>query len=444
MLPEGFMRRMERLLGSEYEEFLAAYDRPRNVGLRRSPRKGAQLSLPEFGLTPVPWCPDGFYYDAATRPGLSPLHEAGVFYLQEPSAMAPAELLDIQPGQRVLDLCAAPGGKSTQIAGKLAGRGLLVCNEIQPKRAQILAQNIERMGVANALVTNEHPKNLAARFPGYFDRILVDAPCSGEGMFRKEEDAVTDWSEEIVSMCAVRQLEILRTAAQMLRPGGRLVYSTCTFSPQENEGVISAFLKENSDFAILPIDAPWFAPGQPDWIADPVPGLGGTARLWPHRLRGEGHFAAVLQRDGDMPRCEVPTEPGVRAPKEVLEFAEAAGAALPDGKYVQFGVRVFLAPEQLPGLRGLKVLRCGLELGELRKGRLDPAHAWALWQPDGSGTVDLRRTDPVLSRFMAGEVIPADCTGWTLVRVEGCALGWGKGSGGQLKNHYPKALRRSL
>ena len=444
MLPEGFLHRMEQLLGAEFPAFLAAYDTPRNVGLRRNPAKGAQPALPEFGLTPVPWCETGYYYDPAERPGLSPLHEAGCYYLQEPSAMAPAELLDVRPGMRVLDLCAAPGGKSTQLAGKLAGRGLLVCNEIHPKRAQVLAQNIERMGITNALVTNEHPKNLAARFAGYFDRILVDAPCSGEGMFRKEEAAVTDWSEQTVAMCAARQLEILRTAAGMLRPGGRLVYSTCTFAPQENEGVISAFLKEAPDFTVIPVEAPYFSPGRPDWISEPAPGLEGTARLWPHRLRGEGHFAAVLQRSGDAPGSDIPLEPGIKAPKEVTEFAKPAGAALPEGKIVPFGARVFCAPEALPVLRGLRVLRCGLELGELRKGRLDPAHAWALWLQTGASVLDFDRNDPLLRRYMAGEAIPADCTGWTLVRAEGCTLGWGKGSGGQLKNHYPKALRRPM
>ena len=274
--------------------------------------------------------------------------------------------------------------------------------------------------------------------------MLVDAPCSGEGMFRKEEAAVADWSEETVAMCAARQIEILRTAASLLRPGGRLVYSTCTFAPQENEGTISTFLQEHPDFSVIPIGSPYFSPGRPDWIADPAAGLEGTARLWPHHLRGEGHFAAVLQKSGSAPGSDIPTEPGIKAPKEVLEFAASAGAALPEGKFVPFGARVFLAPEELPMLRGLRVLRCGLELGELRKGRLDPAHAWALWLQTGALTLDLDRNDPLLRRYMAGETIPAECAGWTLVRVEGCTLGWGKGSGGQLKNHYPKALRRPL
>ena len=240
MIPEQFTLRMRRLLGEDYDAFSASFSRPRAVGLRLNPLKGASLpDLSAFSLTPVPWEPCGYYYDPETRPGKSAYHEAGLYYLQEASAMAPAALLDPKPGERVLDLCAAPGGKSTQLAGKMQGRGLLVCNEINSKRAKILASNIERLGIANALVLNEHPQRLESRFNGYFDKILVDAPCSGEGMFRKEEAAVTDWSEETVFMCARRQAEILHSASVMLRPGGRLVYSTCTFSPEENEGSVS-------------------------------------------------------------------------------------------------------------------------------------------------------------------------------------------------------------
>lgn len=274
MLPEGFEARMCAHLGSEYEDFLASFDRPLCTGLRRNPLKtGFTGDLSRFSLSPVPWCPTGFYYDAVSRPGLSPYHAAGLYYLQEPSAMAPAELLDPQPGERVLDLCAAPGGKSTQLAGKLRGKGLLVCNEINAKRAKILSGNIERLGISNALVLNEHPKRLEERFAGYFDKILVDAPCSGEGMFRKEEAAVTDWTEDTNAICANRQLEILTSAAAMLRPGGRLVYSTCTFSPVENEGVISDFLWKNPDFSVEKPDVPFFSPGRPDWVANPAPGL---------------------------------------------------------------------------------------------------------------------------------------------------------------------------
>ena len=293
MIPEQFTLRMRRLLGEDYDAFAASFSRPRAVGLRLNPLKGTSLpDLSAFLLTPVPWEPCGYYYDPETRPGKSTYHEAGLYYLQEASAMAPAALLDPKPGERVLDLCAAPGGKSTQLAGKMQGRGLLVCNEINSKRAKILASNIERLGIANALVLNEHPQRLEARFEGYFDKILVDAPCSGEGMFRKEEAAVTDWSEETVLMCARRQAEILHSAAQMLRPGGRLVYSTCTFSPEENEGSVSEFLHTHPDFSIEAVDALWFSPGRPDWIEHPVPGLEKTFRLWPHRLLGEGHYCA--------------------------------------------------------------------------------------------------------------------------------------------------------
>ena len=245
MLPDAFIRRMRGLLGPEADAFFASYDLPRAVGVRF--HKGPDRTDLPFVLDPVPWAAHGYYYDPAARPGLHPWHDAGVYYLQEPSAMAPAALLDPQPGERVLDLCAAPGGKSTQLARAMEGRGILVCNEISPKRAKILSGNVERLGIANALVLNETPERLAERLPGWFDRVLVDAPCSGEGMFRKEEAALTDWSEDTVAMCAARQKSILEAAAKLLRPGGRLVYSTCTFAPEENEGVIEAFLQEHPE-----------------------------------------------------------------------------------------------------------------------------------------------------------------------------------------------------
>ena len=444
MLPELFLARMQRLLGTEYEAFLAAYDHPRNVGLRLNPLKtGLPPALAQFGLTPVPWAENGFYYDVQSRPGLSPYHDAGLYYLQEASAMAPAALLDPKPGERVLDLCAAPGGKSTQLAGKMQGRGLLVCNEINSKRAKILASNIERLGIANALVLNEHPQRLEPRFKGYFDKILVDAPCSGEGMFRKEEAAVTDWSEETVFMCARRQAEILHSASVMLRPGGRLVYSTCTFSPEENEGSVSEFLHTHPDFSIEAVDAPWFSPGRPDWIEHPVPGLEKTFRLWPHRLLGEGHYCAVLRKAGDGEGAKLPLEPAAKLPKELADFCRETCAAIPEGKPILFGQTVYLAPSELPSLKGLHVLRAGLELGEVRKNRLEPAHAWALWQKSFPNAVTFPEASEEIRRYLAGDVLPCGEKGWTLVQVDGLSLGWAKGDGRVLKNHYPKALRRA-
>ena len=282
MLPEAFLLRIRQQLGDEYDDFLKSLERPRAVALRFNPLKGERPELP-FVKEPVPWEQEGFYYDPEARPGLHVYHEAGVYYLQEASAMAPVFLLDPQPGEKICDLCAAPGGKTTQIAGKMQGKGFLLCNEINPKRAKTLSRNIERMGVANALVTNEHPENLAKRFPGFFDRVLVDAPCSGEGMFRKEEAAVTDWSVETVQMCARRQAEILSSGAELVKPGGRLVYSTCTFAPEENEETIAAFLESHPEFSLEKVDAPWFTPAGE-----------GQFRLWPHKLLGEGHFAAKL------------------------------------------------------------------------------------------------------------------------------------------------------
>ena len=260
MLPKEFLARMERQLGEEYPAYLASLQRPRAAALRFNPLKGEPPEVP-FGLTPVPWEPMGFYFDPDARPGLHPYHEAGVYYLQEASAMAPVVLLAPQPGERICDLCAAPGGKSTQIAGRMKGEGFLLCNEYSPKRAKILSRNMERMGVANALVTNETPERLAKLLPGYFDRVLVDAPCSGEGMFRKEEAAIADWSEETVAMCARRQGEILRQAAKLVRPGGLLVYSTCTFAPQEDEEAVESFLSEHPDFTPEPPPAPMGASG---------------------------------------------------------------------------------------------------------------------------------------------------------------------------------------
>ena len=283
MLPELFLERMKGQLGEEYEDFLSSLERPRAVALRFNPLKGDKIPPLPFLGEPVPWEPLGYYYDPEARPGLHTFHDAGVYYLQEASAMAPVVLLDPQPGEKILDLCAAPGGKTTQIAGRMMGKGLLVCNEINPKRARILSSNMERMGVSNGLTLNEHPANLAERFPSFFDRVLVDAPCSGEGMFRKEEAAVTDWSPETVEMCAQRQTEILHSAARMVKPGGRLVYSTCTFAPAEDELAVAKFLENHPEFSPESVEAPWFAAGE-----------NGSHRMWPHKLLGEGHFAAVL------------------------------------------------------------------------------------------------------------------------------------------------------
>ena len=441
MLPEQFLSRLQRQLGDEYDAYLSSLDRPRAVALRFNPLKSDHFPPLPFVGEPVPWAEHGYYYDPDSRPGLHVWHEAGLYYLQEASAMAPVMLLDPQPGELICDLCAAPGGKTTQIAAKMQGRGLLVCNEINPKRARILSRNIERMAVPNALVLNHHPSDLERHFSGVFDRVLVDAPCSGEGMFRKEEAAVTDWSPETVAMCAARQGEILKTAAKLLRPGGRLVYSTCTFAPEEDEGAISEFLKLHPDFSIESVSAPALSPGRPDLIDDPAPGLANTFRLWPHHQHGEGHYAAVLRKAGDEASPLLPSASG-KPPKEWLDFARSMEITLPEGKPVSFGSSLFWAPPELPELKGLKVLRPGLELGECKKGRFEPAHALALWLRTCAQVHSCAPDDPRIAAYLHGEVIPSPQKGWCLVTAGDLSIGWGKGDGRVLKNHYPKGLRR--
>lgn len=431
MLPEKFLARMQQQLGDEYDEYLRSLQRPRAVALRFNPLKGAIPALPFVG-EPVPWEPMGYYYDPDSRPGLHPYHEAGVYYLQEASAMASAALLEPQPGEIILDLCAAPGGKSTQIAGRMQGQGLLVSNEIHPKRAKVLSRNIERLGIGNAVVTGEAPAALADRFPGFFHRIMVDAPCSGEGMFRKEEAAITDWSEENVEMCARRQAEILDCAAAMLRPGGRLVYSTCTFAPQEDEEAVEAFLARHPEFEAEPVNAPWFQESRP-----------GMYRLWPHKLLGEGHFAAVLRKmDCREEIADVNFDQPKPLPKAFLSFAKELDIALPDGQAVTFGDTLYWMPPQMPALHRLRVLRPGLELGALKKDRFEPAHALALWLKHCKNEISLSPESKELAAYLHGEAIPCAERGWCLVKAGAYSLGWGKGDGNQLKNHYPKGLRK--
>ena len=469
-LPEKFVQRMQGMLGDEYEDFAASYDKPRRSGLRVNVlREGWEAfeSGPLFGMEPVPWAPHGFYYSRESRPGKHPFHEAGVYYMQEPSAMAVAALSGVKPGMRVLDLCAAPGGKSTQLASMLEGKGVLYSNEIHPARAKILSQNIERMGIANAVVTNETPERMALRFPLYFDTVVVDAPCSGEGMFRKEEEAIPNWSPENVALCAGRQREILGFAAEMTAVGGTLVYSTCTFAPQENEENVQWFLNEYPEFEIADLPAEL---GQEFMNKTGLSAgmITGCLRLWPHRLEGEGHFLAVLKKSGtryERRRPSVKPLKNKEALKLFNEFAEETltdrGAARlkpsKESGLILFGKELYLVPEEAP-IDGLKVLRPGLHLGTLKKNRFEPSHALALYldTEDVLCSAELSESEGAVrgdgaaaSAFLRGESIPADSCdrirgerGWCLVTNCGYSTGWGKLSGGLIKNHYPKGLRR--
>ena len=446
-LPAKFVERVLCDLGeAEGRALCAALDGVPPVSVRINPVKAAPGALPALEIAgQVPWCRDGRYL--AVRPSftLDPDFHAGAYYVQEASSQFVGYLLEgvRTEGARILDLCAAPGGKTTLYASLAGPGGLVVANEIDRRRAAVLADNVRKWGTGNVAVTTCEPRMLGD-FEAWFDIVAVDAPCSGEGMFRKEEAAVTDWTEDTNAICANRQLEILTSAAAMLRPGGRLVYSTCTFSPVENEGVISDFLWKNPDFSVEKPDVPFFSPGRPDWVANPAPGLEKTFRLWPHKLLGEGHYAAVLRRAGDEAPAVLPPEPAARCPQELTDFCARTGAALPEGKLLRFGDVCYLVPQALPEVKGLRVLRAGLELGAVLKNRFAPAHAWALWLETLESSVSLEESDPLLARYLSGDVLPSDKRGWTLVQADGLSLGWAKGDGSQLKNHYPKALRRPV
>lgn len=484
MLPQEFKERMKLMLGEEYPAFEASYEKEKYQALRLNPLKAERehfLANTVFHLAPVPWERNGFYYQAEDTPGKHPYHEAGVYYIQEPSAMAPVPFLDIMPGDRVLDLCAAPGGKSTQIGVALKGEGLLVCNEIHPARAKILSENVERMGIRNAIVTNESPEKLRSIFAGYFDKILVDAPCSGEGMFRKNEDAKEEWSPENVELCAGRQDDILDCAADMLRPGGRLVYSTCTFAPRENEGSIARFLSRREDFRLLQMPMPeGFSKGEPGWAdvfgmvnearhpeeekgsefggeeaskeLTVLSELSHTMRIWPHKVNGEGHFLAVLEKEGilehTLPLSRYGLEKGIsdKEIKDYLDFAKETLINPQEGVYLKFGDQLYVGPDGMPALKGLKVLRPGLHLGTLKKNRFEPSHALALalCPKEVFRSHELTVEDGSAAAFIGGQTFPVEGEkGWYLITVDGYSLGWGKAAGGMMKNHYPKGLRKS-
>ncbi len=427
--PDGWIEQLQPLLGDQLPDFLDALREPPLRGVRMRPG----LAPIRDALLPIPWADDAWYLSLSSAAGAAPEHEAGAYYLQEPSAMAAAAALQPQPGESVLDLCAAPGGKSTQLAAMMKGRGVLVCNEPSPARAKILSRNIERMGIANAVVVSALPETLSPLWTAFFDRVLVDAPCSGEGMFRRLPETRAEWTPASPAGCAQRQKHILRHAARMLRPGGRLVYSTCTLNRTENEGVIEAFLAEHPGFAPVPFQL------------NGLPPCGGTLRLWPHQIRGEGHFVALLEkRDGESAHCA----PSPAAPALGRQEAALAAAFLreqiadPPVPAALFAGRAVAPPADTPPLRGVRVLRLGLHLGEIRGSVFLPDHALAL---ACAATRQLPVSEKEAIAYQRGETLAVGSAwkGFCVPALNGLALGWGKASDGQLKNHYPKGLRRT-
>ena len=437
-LPQEFLTRMQAMLGEEYDTFLALYDHPAFRGVRLNPLKCSQKVFDAcFGpmTSPAPFSPFSYYYTGEETVGTSPLHHAGAVYSQEPSAASAVTVLDPRPGDRVLDLCAAPGGKSTQIAALLQGEGLLWSNEPVRSRAQVLLSNLERLGVRNGVVSCAYPEDLCPRLPGWFDKVLVDAPCSGEGMFRRDDTAVAEWTPQAPAACAQRQRHILHQAAGCLREGGVLVYSTCTFSVEENEDTVRAFLAEHPDF--VP-EAPGTAFGRPAF------GVENGLRIFPMD-RGEGHFVARFRRvsgGGGLLRPYVPPKPG-EAQKLARDFLQEAMPGRAAGELAVVNDRVLLLPPGLPELSRLPVLRAGVEVGEVRGRRLEPAHALFMSaRPEECARVlELSLEDPRLAAFLHGEEISCEGKGYTAVSVCGAVTGFGKAGGGVLKNKYPKGLR---
>lgn len=455
-LPEAFLLKMQELLGEEFGQYLESFKEEWKPGLRVNTLKlspGELAELVPWNLEPVPWADNGFYYDGTLdgevlRPSKHPAYYAGLYYLQEPSAMTPAAMLPVVPGDRVLDLCAAPGGKSTELASKLKGRGMLVSNDISYSRARALLKNLELAGAANICVTSEAPEKLAGVWPEFFDKILVDAPCSGEGMFRRDEDMVKDWNEKGPEYYVPIQRQILSQAAAMLRPGGYMLYSTCTFSVEEDEENVAYVLEEFPQMQLCCLDL------------DKVPGacggfgLSGCMRLFPHRLKGEGHFLALMRKKGgDDGGKEIlpPMDPGtagkrvraVEKEKELDAFLRQSGAEWDYERIVIHQDNAYYLPEGLAWNLPLRFLRTGLFLGELKKGRFEPSQALAMSMKAGQfpNTVSFPAGDSRVLRYLKGETISLEgdeglVKGWCLAAMEGFPLGWAKGTGMSLKNKY--------
>lgn len=439
-LSEEFLTRMRDLLGEQgFKEYLASFEKERHYGLRVnclkiSPERFQTLS--SLTLEAVPWIFNGFYYEGEARPAKDPYYYAGLYYLQEPSAMTPANLLPIEPGDRVLDLCAAPGGKSTELGARLKGKGILVSNDISSSRARALLKNLQLWGIENVCVASEEPKRLSEAFGAFFDKILVDAPCSGEGMFRKDEKMIASYEERGPEYYEPIQKEILEHAVSMLRPGGLLMYSTCTFSACEDEEVIAWILERHKELRLIPL--PLF-PGADDGI-----GLSGCLRLFPHRIKGEGHFMALLKKEGESSREE--SRPKRKAktslPSEVSGFLSMIRRDFDLSRIEIRNDRVLYLPEFLPPLK-LRFLCSGLALGELKNNRFEPgqALAMALKKEEFKQTVSFSREDERVIRYLKGETISlkegeALAKGWSLVCVDGFPLGFAKGAGMTLKNKY--------
>lgn len=457
-LPRKFEERMQKMLGDEFEAYLNSYQNKRQFGLRINPIKITKEELENgsgFHLSPIPWTKTGYFYQEEDQPARHPYYAAGLYYLQEPSAMTPASRLPVEPGERVLDLCAAPGGKATALGAALQGQGVLVANDISNARAKALLKNLELFGISNAFVTNEVPGKLAESFEGFFDKVMVDAPCSGEGMFRKDPEVIKTWDEERPEYFAKLQKDILMNAVKMLRPGGLLFYSTCTFAPVENEGSISWILEQCPEMELLQMeDYEGFSQGNPAW-GNGNPELSKCVRIWPHKMKGEGHFMALLKKKEDAPGRPVKIGNVAKLDKKsrkiVEEFFENCKWKPNWDRTESRGEKVYMVPELPEKINGIHFLRNGLYMGELKKDRFEPSQqlAMTLHASQYAGILSFSPEDERIHRYLKGETIliensEATCEkGWVLVCVDHFSLGWGKLVNGVLKNKYWGGWRKN-
>ena len=449
-LSEEYLNRMRDLLGEEeFSAYLKSFDEERLYGLRVNTAKVTPEAFPElvsWDLKPVPRIPNGFYYEGTERPAKDPYYYAGLYYLQEPSAMTPAMLLPVEPGDRVLDLCGAPGGKSTELGIKLAGKGVLISNDISNSRAKALLKNLELWGISNICVTSETPDKLADVFGPWFDKILIDAPCSGEGMFRKDDDMVKSYEERGPEYYSEIQKEITDQAVRMLAPGGLLLYSTCTFSRCEDEEIICHILENHQEMELIRL--PLFE-GASGGI-----GLDGCIRLFPHKIKGEGHFISLLRKNGggaertaagsrERSRTEPQGKKAPALPTELTDFLALMNREFDGSRIMIKNDSVYYLPENFVPAKELRYLRTGLLLGELKNKRFEPGQALAmtLHAEEFRQTISWKKEDDRVIRYLKGETISltpeeGPVKGWCLVCVDGYPLGFAKGTGMALKNKY--------
>jgi len=446
-LPIGFITKIQQLLGEEAENFFTHLKDESPIGIRVNPIKTNRndfLTAVTANGTPISWCNDGFFLNEEKASVTKhPYYHAGLCYVQEPSAMFPAEALKVEPHHWVLDLCAAPGGKTTQIAGKLNNQGLLVANDVSPKRLAPLIQKVQAFGVRNTFVTHETPERLASVFPEQFDRILVDAPCSGEGMFSRNPRSISQWSQKYVEEIAQLQRNILTEAVGMLAPGGIMVYSTCTFSPEENEGTIQWLLDTFPHLVVDPLEEfPELSPSNPQWVQGDQ-SLSGARRAWPHRIKGYGHFIARIRDTRPLMKpVRIPVD--TTLPPEDFAAWQTENLTKPlTGHFYEKKSKLYLCPPELPAL-ARKKLRSplpGFYLGELKKNRFQPSHALALslGNQDTKRSIEFPSSSQESMKYLRGDTIlkGSKNKGWTLVTIDGYSVGWAKQTGQHLKNQIP-------